>query len=73
MYCTLMTRLVLLQFTSSTGLWGIIAVGLFATPDAPLSGCTGLFYGGGFSLLGSQLLGLLCIAAWTAVLITLHS
>ena len=53
------------------GLWGIIAVGLFATPDAPLSGCTGLFYGGGFSLLGSQLLGLLCIAAWTAVLITI--
>ena len=53
------------------GLWGIIAVGLFATPDAPLSSCTGLFYGGGFSLLGSQLLGLLCIAAWTAVLITI--
>ena len=53
------------------GLWGIIAVGLFATPDAPLSSCIGLFYGGGFSLLGSQLLGLLCIAAWTAVLITI--
>lgn len=53
------------------GLWGIIAVGLFATPDAPLSTCTGLFYGGGFSLLGSQLLGLVCIAAWTAVLITI--
>jgi Amt family ammonium transporter len=53
------------------GLWGIIAVGLLATPDAPLSTCTGLFYGGGFSLLGSQLLGLLAIAAWTAVTITI--
>ncbi len=53
------------------GIWGIIAVGLFATPDAPLSECTGLFYGGGFSLLGSQLLGLLAIGAWTAVMITI--
>ncbi len=53
------------------GLWGIIAVGLLATPDAPSSTCTGLFYGGGFHLLGSQLLGLLAIAAWTAILITI--
>ena len=53
------------------GIWGIIAVGLFATPDAPLSACTGLFYGGGFRLLGSQLLGLLAIGAWTAIVITI--
>ena len=53
------------------GIWGTIAVGLFATTNAPESTLKGLFYGGGFSLLGSQLLGLLCIAAWTAVLITI--
>ncbi len=53
------------------GLWGVIAVGLFATTSAPASECEGLFYGGGFSLLGSQLLGAVCIMAWTAVLITI--
>ena len=31
----------------------------------------GLFYGGGFKLLGTQLLGLLCIGVWTAVLMTI--
>lgn len=50
------------------GIWGIIAVGLFATTSVPGNdSCTGLFYGGGFSLLGSQLLGMICILAWTAV------
>ena len=32
---------------------------------------TGLFYGGGFKLLGLQLLGVLSVCAWTAVTITL--
>ncbi|WP_317336736.1 ammonium transporter [uncultured Ruminococcus sp.] len=53
------------------GLWGVIAVGLFATTSAPQSACSGLFYGGGFALLGTQLLGVLCILAWTAVMITI--
>jgi ammonia channel protein AmtB len=39
------------------GIWGTISVGLFATPTAPDSELTGLFYGGGFGLLGKQLLG----------------
>lgn len=68
------------------GIWGTIAVGLFATDTAPafsrgfgdgvsfganqIAG-TGLFYGGGFKLLGIQLLGLLSVAAWTLVTITL--
>ena len=51
------------------GIWGTIAVGLFATPSAPLSTLTGLFYGGGFSLLGIQILGCLATALWTTVTI----
>ena len=49
------------------GIWGTIAVGLFATPDAPDSELTGLFYGGGFELLGKQLLGFAAVAAWTVI------
>ena len=49
------------------GIWGTIAVGLFATPDAPDSELTGLFYGGGFDLLGKQLIGFAAVAAWTVV------
>ena len=61
------------------GIWGSIAVGLFATNTAPGysiadsagNELVGLFYGGGFKLLGLQLIGLICTAAWTAVTITI--
>ena len=62
------------------GLWGTIAVGLFATDTAPgykiaVDGgaikAEGLFYGGGFTQLGLQALGLLAVVAWTAILITI--
>lgn len=54
------------------GMWGTIAVGLFATTSAPGNDTlTGLFYGGGFSLLGKQLLGMVCVLAWTAVTMTI--
>ena len=61
------------------GIWGTIAVGLFATPSAPgysISDANGvqmagLFYGGGFKLLGIQLLGFVTVAGWTAVTITI--
>ena len=53
------------------GIWGTLAVGLFATSTAPESGLTGLFYGGGFELFGKQLLGVLTVTAWTAVTMTL--
>ena len=61
------------------GIWGTIAVGLFATDSAPgyaiadASGetMTGLFYGGGFKLLGIQLTGFVSVALWTAVAITI--
>ena len=61
------------------GIWGTLAVGLFATDTAPgysianASGetLTGLFYGGGFELLKLQLIGFVSVAAWTAVTITI--
>ncbi len=54
------------------GIWGTIAVGLFATTSAPGNdSLRGLFYGGGFSLLGKQLLGVLTVGLWTAVTITI--
>ena len=52
------------------GVWGTLAVGLFATKSAPGSELAGLFYGGGWTLLGTQVLGMLAVAAWTAVTIT---
>ena len=68
------------------GIWGTIAVGLFATDTAPAfargygDGVNfganqivgkGLFYGGGFKLLGIQLFGTASIIAFTAVAITI--
>ena len=61
------------------GIWGTIAVGLFATNSAPgysiadskENELVGLFYGGGFKLLGLQLTGFVSVAAWTAVTITI--
>ena len=60
------------------GIWGTLAVGLFATPTAPGYSIAnaagkelkGLFYGGGFELMGLQLLGFAAVAAWTVVTIT---
>ena len=53
------------------GIWGTIAVGLFATDTAPgfaKAGIKeGLFYGGGFNQLGLQLLGFVAVAGWAAV------
>ena len=53
------------------GLLGTICVGLFACCTDTMPKAQGLFYGGGFKLLGTQLLGLLCIGVWTAVLMTI--
>ncbi len=53
------------------GIWGTIAVGLFATTSAPEAEFNGLFYGGGFHQLGIQLIGFVSIAAWTAVTMTI--
>ena len=61
------------------GIWGTIAVGLFANPAVPGYSIankageqiSGLFYGGGFECLGLQLLGMFCTIAWTVVTITI--
>ena len=61
------------------GIFGTLAVGLFATDTAPTYALAdssgnpmlGLFYGGGFKLLGIQTLGMLATAAWTAITITI--
>ncbi|MCI9074307.1 MAG: ammonium transporter [Dorea sp.] len=54
------------------GIWGTIATGLFATTAAPGNEeLNGLFYGGGFGLLGIQAAGVLAVIAWTLVTITI--
>ncbi|MDE7426100.1 MAG: ammonium transporter [Lachnospiraceae bacterium] len=61
------------------GIWGTIAVGLVATDAAPSFSLAdsagekmlGLFYGGGFKLLGIQCVGMLATAAWTVVTMTI--
>jgi Amt family ammonium transporter len=47
-----------------SGSIGTLAVGLCAKPDAIREGTAGLFYGGGFHLLGVQALGLVTVCAW---------
>ncbi|MBO6019983.1 MAG: ammonium transporter, partial [Clostridia bacterium] len=54
----------------ANGIWGTLAVGLLANPDAP-AGLKGLFYTGSFRLLGVQTLGIVAILGWTAALMTL--
>ena len=50
----------------ANGIWGTIAVGFLANPNAP-AGLRGLFYTGEFRQLGLQLLGFVSVAAWAAV------
>ncbi|XP_017847227.1 putative ammonium transporter 2 [Drosophila busckii] len=49
------------------GIWGVIAVGLFADNPIPMdttNGRSGLFKGGGWYLLGIQTLSAFCLACW---------
>ena len=50
------------------GIWGTLATGLFATTSAPGNDeMVGLFYGGGFKLLGIQFIGFVAVAAWATI------
>ena len=49
------------------GVWGTIAVGLFATTSAPSCEINGLFYGGGVHQLVLQLTGVGSVLLWTGV------
>ena len=59
------------------GIWGTLAVGLFATNSTPTYSLAdsegnellGLFYGGGFKLLGIQFAGMFATIVWTVVTI----
>jgi Amt family ammonium transporter len=50
------------------GVWGTLAVGLFAVPAAggltAMGDAAGLFYGGGFSQLTPQIIGSLSVSVW---------
>lgn len=49
------------------GIWGTLAVGLFASVPGN-TGTTGLFYNGGATLLISQFVGVVAVGVWTAAL-----
>ncbi|MBR1532868.1 MAG: ammonium transporter, partial [Ruminococcus sp.] len=51
----------------ANGIWGTIAVGLLANPDAP-AGLKGLFYTGDFTQLGLQLLGFVSVAGYAVMM-----
>ena len=52
----------------ANGMWGTISVGLFASASAPGGGADGLFNGGGFGSLQTQLIGTLAVGAFTLTL-----
>ena len=51
------------------GLLGTFCVGLFSTGQNGVG--KGLFYGGGFTQLGIQVLGIICVLAWVGVMMTI--
>lgn len=51
----------------ANGIWGTIAVGLLANPDAP-AGLSGLFYTGSFKQLGLQLLAVATVGLYTVIM-----
>ena len=51
----------------ANGVWGTLAVGLLANPQAP-AGLEGFLYTGNARLLGVQALGILAVLAWTTVM-----
>ena len=54
----------------ANGIWGTIAVGLLANPDAP-AGLSGLLYTGDFRQLGLQLLGFGSVGIYAAIMMVI--
>lgn len=54
----------------ANGIWGTLAVGLLANPDAP-AGLPGMLYTGSFSFFGIQVLGVLSVAAYAVVMMVI--
>ncbi|KAK7481362.1 hypothetical protein BaRGS_00027442 [Batillaria attramentaria] len=75
-WCTLMNKLKVddpvsaVAVHGAAGMWGLIAVGLFVADDNLediTSDRNGLFHGGGFYLLGIQVLSIVCEVVWSMV------
>ncbi len=54
----------------ANGIWGTVAVGLLANPDAP-AGLSGLLYTGSFRLLGLQILGVVTVGCYACVMMVI--
>lgn len=54
----------------ANGIWGTLAVGLLANPDAP-AGLEGLFYTGSFKLLGIQIVGVISVAVYAVIMMAI--
>ena len=54
----------------ANGVWGTVAVGLLANPDAP-AGLNGLFYTGSFTQLGVQCLGVVTVVLYATIVMTI--
>jgi len=52
----------------ANGIWGTLAVGLFASSDMPGGGANGLLNGGGIASLQAQVIGTLAVGAFTFTL-----
>ncbi|WP_257351612.1 ammonium transporter [Pseudalkalibacillus decolorationis] len=53
-----------LSVHGAAGVWGTLSTGLFATPELATVGLPGLFYGGGFTQLGVQAMGVAVSGAY---------
>ncbi|MDD6564654.1 MAG: ammonium transporter family protein, partial [Clostridiales bacterium] len=54
----------------ANGIWGTLAVGLLANPDAP-AGLEGLLYTGSFKLLGIQIVGVLSVGVYAVIMMAI--
>ncbi len=54
----------------ANGVWGTLAVGLLANPDAP-AGLSGLFYTGSAKLLGIQAIGVVSVGVYAALMMAI--